>query len=184
MIGKNRNISITILIAASILLDQLSKIWVRINIKSREIFEVCGEDFINPHYSKLSENAYPEKIHLISDYFVLENVENFGAFLGFGSCLSQNLRLVLLIILPLIVLISIIIYVYRDKEIDKISLIGFCFIIGGGMGNIFDRIIYGSVTDFLFIDLGGIFKTGIFNIADLSVTTGMILILLMSFKSK
>jgi len=74
--------------------------------------------------------------------------------------------------------------VYRDKEIDKISLIGFCFIIGGGIGNIYDRILYGSVTDFLFIDLGGIFKTGIFNIADLSVTTGMIMILLMSFKNK
>jgi len=74
--------------------------------------------------------------------------------------------------------------IYRDKEIDKISLIGFCFIIGGGIGNIYDRILYGSVTDFLFIDLGGIFKTGIFNIADLSVTTGMIMILLMSFRSK
>ena len=76
------------------------------------------------------------------------------------------------------------IYVYRDKGIDKTSLIGFCFIIGGGIGNIYDRILYGSVTDFLFIDLGGVFKTGIFNIADLSVTTGMIMILLMSFRSK
>ena len=34
------------------------------------------------------------------------------------------------------------------------------------------------MTDFLYINLGGIFKTGIFNIADLSVTMGMILILL------
>ena len=101
-----------------------------------------------------------------------------------GSDFSPIMKSVFLIILPIIVLISIIIYVYRDKEIDKISLIGFSIIIGGGIGNIFDRIIYGSVTDFLFIDLGGIFKTGIFNIADLAVTTGMILILLMSFKNK
>ena len=101
-----------------------------------------------------------------------------------GSGFSPIMKSVFLIILPIIVLISIIIYVYRDKEIDKVSLIGFSIIIGGGIGNIFDRIIYGSVTDFLFIDLGGIFKTGIFNIADLAVTTGMILILLMSFKNK
>ena len=65
---------------------------------------------------------------------------------------------------------------------DKISIIGFSLIIGGGIGNIFDRIVYGSVTDFLYLDFGGIFKTGIFNIADLSVTTGMILILISSFK--
>ena len=101
-----------------------------------------------------------------------------------GSDFSPFIKTIFLLILPVIILICIMVYVYRDKQIDKISLIGFCFIIGGGIGNIYDRILYGSVTDFLFIDLGGIFKTGIFNIADLSVTTGMILILLMSFRSK
>tara|TARA_B100000809_G_scaffold75741_1_gene73462 strand:+ start:898 stop:1380 length:483 start_codon:yes stop_codon:yes gene_type:complete len=160
MIGKNRNISITILIAVSILLDQLSKFLIRQNV-----------------------DQYSE-IKLIGDYFILTNVENSGAFLGMGSDFSPFIKTIFLLILPVIVLICIMVYVYRDKQIDKISLIGFCFIIGGGIANIYDRILYGSVTDFLFIDLGGIFKTGIFNIADLSVTTGMILILLMSFRSK
>ena len=160
MIGKNRNISITILIVVSILLDQLSKFLIRQNV-----------------------DQYSE-IKLIGDYFILTNVENSGAFLGMGSDFSPFIKTIFLLILPVIVLICIMVYVYRDKQIDKISLIGFCFIIGGGIANIYDRILYGSVTDFLFIDLGGIFKTGIFNIADLSVTTGMTLILLMSFKSK
>ena len=160
MINKNRNISITILIAVSILLDQFSKFLIRQNV-----------------------DQYSE-IKLIGDYFILTNVENSGAFLGMGSDFSPFVKTIFLLILPVIVLICIMIYVYRDKQIDKISLIGFCFIIGGGIANIYDRILYGSVTDFLFIDLGGIFKTGIFNIADLSVTTGMILILLMSFRSK
>jgi len=160
MIEKKRNISISIIIALSIFLDQISKILIRNNVEQ---------------YSD---------IKLIGEYFILTNVENSGAFLGMGSGFSPIMKSVFLIILPIIVLISIIVYVYRDKEIDKLSLIGFSIIIGGGIGNIFDRIIYGSVTDFLFIDLGGIFKTGIFNIADLAVTTGMILILLMSFKNK
>jgi signal peptidase II len=124
------------------------------------------------------------EVKLIGEYFILTNVENSGAFLGMGSDFSPFIKTIFLLILPVIVLICIIVYVYRDKQIDKISLIGFCLIIGGGIANIYDRILYGSVTDFLFIDLGGIFKTGIFNIADLSVTTGMILILLMSFRSK
>ena len=160
MTGKNRNISITILITVSILLDQLSKILIRNNV-----------------------DQYSE-VKLIGEYFILTNVENSGAFLGMGSDFSPFIKTIFLLILPVIVLICIMVYVYRDKQIDKISLIGFCFIIGGGIANIYDRILYGSVTDFLFIDLGGIFKTGIFNIADLSVTTGMILILLMSFRSK
>ena len=160
MIEKNRNTSITILIVVSILLDQLSKILIRNNVEQ---------------YSD---------IKLIGEYFILTNVENSGAFLGMGSDFSPIMKSIFLVILPIVILTCIIIYVYRDKEIDKISLIGFSIIIGGGIGNIFDRIIYGSVTDFLFIDLGGIFKTGIFNIADLAVTTGMILILLMSFKNK
>ena len=160
MIEKKRNISISIIIVLSIFLDQVSKILIRNNVEQ---------------YSD---------IKLIGEYFILTNVENSGAFLGMGSGFSPIMKSVFLIILPIIVLISIIVYVYMDKEIDKISLIGFSIIIGGGIGNIFDRIIYGSVTDFLFIDLGGIFKTGIFNIADLAVTTGMILILLMSFKNK
>ena len=101
-----------------------------------------------------------------------------------GSELSETLRILLLIVLPVIVLISITIYTYIDKALDQISIIGFSLIIGGGIGNIFDRIVYGSVTDFLYINLGGIFKTGIFNIADVSVTTGMILILISSFKNK
>jgi signal peptidase II len=160
MTGENRNISITILITVSVLLDQLSKTLIRNNV-----------------------DQYSE-VKLIGEYFILTNVENSGAFLGMGSDFSPFIKTIFLLILPVIVLICIIVYVYRDKQIDKISLIGFCLIIGGGIANIYDRILYGSVTDFLFIDLGGIFKTGIFNIADLSVTTGMILILLMSFRSK
>lgn len=155
---RKRNLLITTIVFLSIALDQISKIWVRNNFDS------------------YIENS------IIGDVFTLIKVENTGAFLGMGSELSEILRILLLIVLPIIVLISITIYTYIDKTLDKISIIGFSLIIGGGIGNIFDRIVYGSVTDFLYLDFGGIFKTGIFNIADLSVTTGMILILIYSFK--
>ena len=155
---RKRNLLITTIVFLSIALDQISKIWVRNNFES------------------YIENS------IIGDVFTLIKVENTGAFLGMGSELSETLRILLLIVLPIIVLISITIYTYIDKTLDKISIIGFSLIIGGGIGNIFDRIVYGSVTDFLYLDFGGMFKTGIFNIADPSVTTGMILILIYSFK--
>ena len=144
----------------NIILDQLSKFWIRGNV------------------------APYNDINIISDYFIITNVENSGAFLGLGSDFSPVIKSILLLALPVGVLVTVLVYVFKDKSIDKLSLIGYSSIIGGGIGNIYDRFLYGSVTDFLFIDLGGVFKTGIFNIADLSVTTGMILIIWASFKNK
>ena len=160
MTKKFRYTLISTIVSVSIALDQFSKVWVRSNFEN-----------------------YSEK-NLIGEIFTLIKVENTGAFLGMGSELSEIPRILLLIVLPVVVLISITIYTYIEKTLDKISIIGFSLIIGGGIANIFDRIVYGSVTDFLYINLGGVFKTGIFNIADLSVTTGMILILISSFKRK
>ena len=157
MLKNNRYYKISSLIILSIFFDQYSKFWIRNNIES-----------------------YNE-IELIGSFFTLIRVENSGAFLGMGSELSYIPKLILLIIFPILVLVAVSIYTYVDKKLDNLSLLGFSLIIGGGIANIFDRIVYGSVTDFLYINLG-FFKTGIFNIADLSVTTGMILILIASFK--
>ena len=158
MLKNNRNYKISSLIILSIFFDQLSKFWIRSNIES-----------------------YNE-IELIGSFFTLIRVENSGAFLGMGSELSYIPKLILLIIFPILVLVAVSIYTFVDKKLDNLSLVGFSLIIGGGIANIFDRIVYGSVTDFLYINLGGFLKTGIFNIADFSVTTGMILILIASFK--
>ena len=149
----NRNLFIALLIIFNIAIDQISKVWVRASIELREVIEIIG------------------------DKFILTNVYNEGAFLGMGSDMSPILKTIFLSILPTIVLGYVIYYIIKTKELDKLSLIAFCCIIGGGIANVFDRIVYGKVTDFFFIDLGGIFKTGIFNVADLSVTTGMIMLL-------
>ena len=117
------------------------------------------------------------QINVIKDYFQLIWVENKGAFLGMGSDMDPTLKLIFLLILPTLVLGYVIYYIVKTKELDRLSLIAFCCIIGGGVANVFDRIVYGEVTDFFFINLGGVFKTGIFNVADLSVTTGMLMLL-------
>ncbi|WP_138432945.1 signal peptidase II [Winogradskyella algicola] len=149
----NRNIFIVLLIAFNIAIDQISKVYVRANIELREVIELIG------------------------DKFILTNVYNKGAFLGMGSDMNPTLRTIFLLILPTIVLGYVIYYIIKTKELDRLSLIAFCCIIGGGIANVFDRIVFGKVTDFFFIDLGGVFKTGIFNFADISVTTGMIMLL-------
>ena len=156
----SRSAFIIVLVVINIALDQISKVLVRLNV------------------------AYNEVIPLIGDYFILTKVENQGAFLGMGSNLNPTLRLILLLVLPSVVLLFVLRYVFINKTIDKISLIGFCCIIGGGLANLYDRIVYGEVTDFFHIDLGGVLRTGIFNVADMSVMLGMGLLLFASFKTK
>lgn len=161
-----RSIYIIVVIIATIAVDQISKVLVRGHIQPR--------NNINPG----------ERISLIGDFFIMMNVENSGAFLGMGSDLSPTLRIILLLILPILVLGYVLRYIFKDKTIDNWSLFAFASIIGGGIANVYDRIVYGSVTDFFYIDLGGVFRTGIFNMADLSVTTGMIILLFVSFNKK
>ena len=163
---SKRSIFITLVIVLTIVVDQISKVLVRTNIVGQ------------------TETRASERIPLIGDLFILMNVENEGAFLGMGSDLNPTLRIILLLVLPILVLYFVLRYILKDKNLDNWSLFAFASIIGGGIANVFDRIVYGSVTDFLFIDLGGVFKTGIFNMADLSVTTGMIILVFVSFRKK
>ena len=151
----NRNLFIALLIIFNIVIDQVAKV-----IVINAMIEGRGGE-----------------IDVLDKYFQLIWVENQGAFLGMGSDMNPTLRLIFLLILPALVLIYVIYYIIKTKELDRLSLIAFCCIIGGGIANVFDRITRGEVTDFFFIDLGGVFKTGIFNVADLSVTTGMIMLL-------
>ena len=86
-------------------------------------------------------------------------------------------------ILPVIVLSVVLYYLLTNLSLDRLSVIGFSFVAGGGIANLYDRFVHGSVTDFLFMDFSFV-QTGIFNVADLSVTTGMILLIIASYQQK
>ena len=126
-----------------------------------------------------------ERISVIGEYDVLMKTENKGAFLGFLSSMENPiLKTIFLILLPIAVLFFILRMIIITTDLDKYMIFGLCCIIGGGIGNLYDRILYRSVTDFMHIDLGGIFKTGIFNMADVSVMLGTGLLILSFIKRK
>lgn len=126
-----------------------------------------------------------EHISVFGEYVVLTKTENRGAFLGFLSTLENPiLKAILLILLPIAVLLFILRMIIVNTNLDKYMIFGMCCIIGGGIGNLYDRILYSSVTDFMHIDLGGVFKTGIFNMADVSVMLGTGLLILSFIKRK
>lgn len=157
---KNLHLFLVLLIVAlNTGCDQVSKIIVRENIN------------------------YNEQISIIKNHLILTKVENTGAFLSAGNDLPYALRLILLSILPVIVLGFGLYYLIVKVNLPKIMQIGLCFLIGGGIGNIIDRLLYGSVTDFLHIDFG-LFRTGIFNLADLSIMIGIGILIINSINQK
>lgn len=126
-----------------------------------------------------------ERISVIGEYVVLMKTENKGAFLGFLSSMENPiLKSIFLILLPIAVLLFILQMIIINTDLDRYMIFGLCCIIGGGIGNLYDRILYSSVTDFMHIDLGGVFKTGIFNMADVSVMLGTALLIISFIKRK
>ncbi len=140
---------------------------VALNLGCDQVSKVIARKNIEPY----------EQIDIIKDRFTLTLVENTGAFLSAGSNLPNFLRIIVLTVLPIIVLAYGLWFLYSNKHLPRLMQIGVCFLIGGGIGNIYDRIVYGSVTDFLHMDFV-IFRTGIFNMADVSIMVGIGLLLL------
>lgn len=152
-------IFLLLLVALNVGCDQVSKIIVRQKID------------------------YNENISLIKDHFTLTKVENTGAFLSMGDELPEIIRFTLLSLMPIIVLAFGFYYLFANPTLPKWVQLGICFLIGGGIGNIYDRLKFGSVTDFLHIDFG-IFRTGVFNFADVSIMIGIGILFIQSFKKK
>lgn len=133
----------------------------------------CDQTSKNIARQHLNDN---KTISLLGDHLTLLKAENTGAFLSLGNNLPRPLKILLLNLLPLLVLMTGLAYILTNHQLSRIVILGMCFVIGGGIGNLYDRILFGSVTDFLHIDFV-IFRTGIFNMADVSIMTGVTILL-------
>ena len=129
------------------------------------------------------ELSSQDQIKLLYDRLTLLKVENYGAFLSFGDTFPESFKFIGLSLLPLMILGYAVYYLLTNPRHGKVYAIGLCFVIGGGIGNLYDRLLYGSVTDFLHLDLG-FFQTGVFNLADVSIMIGIIMLFSRIFKNK
>ena len=134
----------------------------------------CDQISKNIARERLSKN---ETVQLLNKHLTLVKVENTGAFLSIGTELPQPYKFILLTCLPVIVLLIALGYLLFQSSLSRLSTLGVSLFIGGGIGNLYDRLLYGSVTDFLHLDFV-LFETGIFNVADICITTGVLLLLI------
>ncbi len=129
------------------------------------------------------ELDYNENISFISNHLTVTKVENTGAFLSLGHALPFAIKFTLLSLLPILALLGGVYFLLTRTNISRAFITGASFVIGGGIGNLYDRILYGSITDFLHIDFI-LFQTGIFNMADVSIMVGVAIILIEMNRNK
>jgi signal peptidase II len=111
-----------------------------------------------------------------SDTIRLEYVENTGGFLGLGASLPRTARTALFTIGTGLILLGLVGAAVRFHWRGGL-LMGAALILAGGASNWVDRVIRGSVVDFINLGVGP-FRTGIFNVADVAIALGVALLIL------
>ncbi|MEK6579626.1 MAG: signal peptidase II [Bdellovibrionota bacterium] len=112
------------------------------------------------------------------NFFRFEYAENQGAFLSLGAGLSEGARFWLLTFGVAVFLVLFLFYIVIDQKLGFADLICYALVISGGASNLFDRAFrpQGRVIDFMNVGIGNL-RTGIFNVADVYITTGILLLM-------
>lgn len=110
-------------------------------------------------------------------------VENTGVAFSLGSDWSPEVRFLVFNLVVLAVLLGLLFYLIKThKEQSFAKLIAFTLILAGGFGNLIDRFFReGAVVDFLNVGIGFV-RTAIFNHADMCITTGLIILIIISIR--
>ncbi len=145
--------------AVIIILDQITKVAVRNNL------ELWSSKTIIP------------------DFFNLVYVINKGAAFGFLNRSDINWQRTFFIVITVISLAAITMLLKSTKDKDFFQIAGLGFILGGAVGNLIDRIIYGEVTDFLDI-YAGTHHWPAFNVADIAICVGAVAMIISVYRNK
>jgi signal peptidase II len=135
-----------------VVIDQLSKLWAWTALKGH------GADIY------------------LWDFFRFEYAENPGAFLSLGAQFSDTARLLIFNVAVAIFLVYVAFLLVR-KKLPFWHLIAFTLLLGGGLGNLIDRVFRRAVIDFMNMGFGSL-RTGIFNVADIAIMAGLILMII------
>ena len=115
------------------------------------------------------------EITIIPNFLNFTYTQNIGIAFGIGN------NMLAILIINVIILTSILVFlVLKRKKLDNITYAGLILILAGGMSNMLDRIFNGYVIDFIDVN---IFNFPHFNIADISIVVGIIILFITIFKS-
>lgn len=140
-----------------------------------------GCDQVTKHLATRTLRDEPPRSYL-GNTLRLEYALNSGGFLSLGAQLPPKVRFGLFIAFNSAFLLVLVVVLLRQQLSTGLQ-VALLFIIAGGASNLFDRVTNaGLVTDFINLGIGPL-RTGIFNVADIALTFGVIAALLLQSRS-
>lgn len=112
------------------------------------------------------------EIVIIDKFFSLFYLKNTGA--AFSILDNQG---IFLIIISVIILFIVDRYITKEEKFSKLGILSFGIVIGGIIGNLVDRLLYGGVIDYLAFNIFN-YNFPVFNVADIAITVGIFLIVI------
>jgi signal peptidase II len=151
---KNRALYIIMILAGTVISDQVTK--------------KIAQEYL--------QNSAP--ISFLYNFFVLTYAENTGGFLGMGATVNEDIRFWVFSVAVSLFLAAMFVYLIFSKAFTIKQTFMLAMVLGGGVGNLIDRLMYdGKVVDFMNFGIGPL-RTGILNVADIYITFGAIFLFL------
>jgi signal peptidase II len=148
-------------------------------------FVILADQIIKAVIVKIKPETGLIKDVFNNGFFWIWHVRNKAIAFSLGENLPEAFRPVMFVVVPLLVLAFLVWYYFKSDEFTHIQRWAAAGIIGGGLGNIIDRIFRpDGVVDFISVNIYGIFgmsRWPTFNIADSSVVVCCILLLVTMF---
>lgn len=126
-------------------------------------------------YFIFSSFSYAEKYHVIGSFFTIFPIKNTGA--AFSIFDNNNIFLIVISILIMVYLV----YSLRKANDSNFTILSYSLLFGGLLGNLFDRITFSYVRDFLSFKFFN-YEFAIFNIADVAIVVGVIMLIFANYK--
>ena len=145
------------------------------------ILATVGCDHVTKRFAAEILSTSPGR-SFMNDAVRFEYTENTGGFLGLGADWPVLARTGVFTIGNMLLLVALAVAAVRSRW-SGLSVVGIALVVAGGMSNLVDRLLRGSVIDFVSVGVGP-WRTGIFNIADMAVMLGAALVLIGAFRSR
>jgi signal peptidase II len=137
---------------------------------------ICADQAVKVIAQQNLANRPP--VSLLGGIVVLTYAENPGAFLSLGASLPAAARTAIFGVFVAAVLVALLVFLFGRHPLSTAQLIGLSLLAGGGVGNLIDRLARGGlVRDYVHMGIGPL-RTGVFNVADLAIVGGVILVAL------
>ncbi|TDR18427.1 signal peptidase II [Marinicella litoralis] len=118
----------------------------------------------------------------ITEFFNLTLMHNKGVAFSILADQSGWQRYFISVVASLIV-VWLLFWLIKNKKVQKLQNVGLALVIGGALGNIWDRVVLGYVVDFVELHYQGYYWPA-FNVADAAISVGAVLLIIDAFKNK